>query len=65
MDAWLTALAYNSGMRRLLRPIPILIVLAVLSAALFAAFYAYVLRGLPSIDAVDAGLALPSTRIYD
>ncbi|MEL6149128.1 MAG: transglycosylase domain-containing protein [Chloroflexota bacterium] len=52
-------------MRRLLRPIPILIVLAVLSAALFAAFYAYVLRGLPSIDAVDAGLALPSTRIYD
>lgn len=27
--------------------------------------YAYVLRGLPPISAVDAGLALPSTRIFD
>ncbi|MEM6282976.1 MAG: transglycosylase domain-containing protein [Chloroflexota bacterium] len=52
-------------MRRLLRPIPISIVLAVLCAGLFAVFYGYVLRGLPSVDAVNAGLALPSTRIYD
>ena len=31
----------------------------------YVGFYAYVLRGLPPISQVDAGLALPSTRIFD
>ena len=30
-----------------------------------AGLYAYVLRGLPPVDTLEAGLALPSTRIYD
>lgn len=38
------------------------VALLLLGAALV---YSYVLRGLPSIADVDAGLALPSTRIYD
>jgi penicillin-binding protein 1A len=45
-----------------------LIVLGVLAGLGLMAYglaYAYVLRGLPPISDLDAGLALPSTRIYD
>ncbi len=31
----------------------------------YAGVYAYVLRGLPPISAIEAGLALPSTRVFD
>lgn len=52
-----------------MRPRPqiarVLIALTLVVAALMLALYAWLWRGLPSINALEAGLALPSTRLYD
>lgn len=43
----------------------VLVGLLGLVVAAYAGLYAYVLRGLPPISAVEAGLALPSTQLLD
>ncbi|MBI5961608.1 MAG: hypothetical protein HY866_22905, partial [Chloroflexi bacterium] len=42
-----------------------LIILALLVAVIGTTIYQWVFAGLPQIDALNAGMALPSTRIYD
>jgi len=41
------------------------VLLALIGLVVSVGLWAWVWRGLPSIDALPAGLALPSTRIYD
>lgn len=43
----------------------ILLMLAVLALGFFGFLYVWLLRDLPAIGDLEAGLALPSTRIYD
>ena len=43
----------------------ILLMLAVLALGFFGFVYVWLLRDLPAIGDLEAGLALPSTRIYD
>jgi len=42
-----------------------LLIIAILLIGGGGGFYHWILRDLPSIDAIEAGFALPSTRIYD
>src|SRR6266545_4783488 len=50
---------------RLKRRYKLLFVLAILALIGVGALYAWLFTDLPSIDRLQAGLALPSTRIYD
>ncbi|MEL7434978.1 MAG: transglycosylase domain-containing protein, partial [Chloroflexota bacterium] len=43
----------------------IVLIIGTLAITFCIAIYAYIFHGLPSLDDIDAGLALPSTRIYD
>ncbi len=52
-------------MIKLSRTRKILLILGVLIVAAGGWFYAWIFHDLPDIDDLDAGLALPSTRIYD
>lgn len=54
-----------SRITRLSRRRKILLVLAILFVMGAAAVYAWLFTDLPSIDRLQSGLALPSTRIYD
>lgn len=41
------------------------LILLILFSIFFAGLYSWVMTDLPSLDNLDAGMALPSTRIYD
>jgi len=57
---------YNTGMRQIRRNLSkILIVLGIGLLAFVLFIYFFVFFGLPSISNIEAGLALPGTRIYD
>lgn len=57
---------YNSCMRRIRQNLSKILILSLAILLAFLIFlYFYIFMGLPSISQIDAGLALPGTRIYD
>ena len=59
----MTLLKKPRSFRRYWKLIALIMLAAVLAAS--AGFYAWILADLPDVSALEAGLALPSTRIYD